>query len=301
MAPARTLPGVIVAVVLTFAAPDGMLEACVSSVEAADGIDHLVVVDNGRTATARLANRDVEIVVTRENLGYAGGMNVGIRRALELGADAVLILNDDVVVERGVVAPLASALAGDARLGAAQPKLLLPGEPVRINSVGVALGRDGAGLDVGLGEVDGPAFAEDRDIDAFTGGAVLLRADFLREVGLFDERYFLYYEDVDLSLSGAERGWRYRCVPASRVVHEGGVSALHETVRDRTIYLRERNRLWILVRYRPIGDIARGLWLSVRRVRWSPRRTHARALLAGLVAVPRLRAARRRARRVRGA
>jgi GT2 family glycosyltransferase len=291
---------VIVAVVLTFAAPDGMLEACVDSLLAADGLDRIVVVDNGRTASSRLDGRDVEQIVTAENLGYAGGMNVGIRRALEHGADAVLVLNDDVVVAADVVAPLVAALASDDRLGAAQPKLLFPGaDPVRINSLGVRLGRDGAGVDIGIGEIDGPGYDDERDIEAFTGGAVLLRADFLREVGLFDERFFLYYEDVDLALSGAERGWRYRCIPASRVVHEGGVTALHETARARTVYLRERNRLWVLVRYRGPGDVARGFWLSVRRLRWSPRRTHVKALAAGLAAIPRLRAARRRARRLR--
>jgi len=289
---------VIVAVVLTFAAPDGMVEDCVASVLAADGIDHVVVVDNGRLATDRLCGRDVEVIVTGGNLGFAGGMNVGLRRGLELGAEAMLILNDDVIVDPGFVAPLSAALATDSRLGAVQPKLLLPGDdPVRINSVGVVLGPDGAGRDIGFGEPDGAQFADDREIAAWTGGAVLLRADFLREVGLFDERFFLYYEDVDLALSGAERGWRYRCISASRVVHRGSVSTSHETVRDRTIFLRERNRLWIIVRYRSLGDIRRGYWLSVRRLRWAPRRVHAAALLAGLAAVPRSVAARRRARR----
>jgi hypothetical protein len=60
------------------------------------------------------------------------------------------------------------------------------------------------------------------------------------------------------------------------------------------VYHRERNRLWILFRYRPGADVARGVWLSVRRLRWPPRRAHARALLAGFGAVPRLLLARRR-------
>ena len=82
----------------------------------------------------------------------------------------------------------------------------------------------------------------------------------------------MYYEDVDLSLRGAERGWEYRCIPASRVVHEGGVSASHESVRLRTTHLRERNRLWVALRFRPLDVAARALWLSVRRLRWAPRR-----------------------------
>lgn len=281
----------IVAVVLTFAAPDGMLEACVESVLAATGIDRLLVVDNGDLATARLAvaaDERLDVIVTGANLGYAGGMNVGIRRALALGAEHVLVLNDDLVVEPDVVAPLLAAMA-DPRVGAVQPKLLLAHtDPPLVNSLGVALGHDGAGVDVGLGEPDGPAFATGRDIEAFTGGAVLLRAAFLDDVGTFDERLFLYYEDVDLALRGAERGWRYRCEPAAVVHHRGSVSTSHATVASRTVFLRERNRLWVLIRHRSMGDIARGTWLSVRRLRWPPRRTHARALVAGLLASARL-------------
>ena len=64
--------------------------------------------------------------------------------------------------------------------------------------------------ELGFGEPDGPEWKEPREIDAFTGGAVLFRRTFLEDLGGFDERYFLYYEDVDLALRGAERGWCYR-------------------------------------------------------------------------------------------
>jgi GT2 family glycosyltransferase len=170
-----------------------------------------------------------------------------------------------------------------------QPKLLFAarcdGADV-VNSVGVVLGRDGAGTDLGHGELDGAAFVGPRDIGLFTGGAVVLRADFLRDVGLFDSRYFLYYEDVDLGLRGGVRGWRYRCAPDSRVRHRGSAST--SQVGARTAYLRERNRLWILLRHRPLGDTARGVWLSLRRLRHPPRLIHARALGAAMVAAPRL-------------
>jgi GT2 family glycosyltransferase len=158
----------------------------------------------------------------------------------------------------------------------------------------VELDRYGAGRDVGHGEPDGPQFDGTRDLELFTGGAILLRADFLREVGLFDERFFLYYEDVDLGLRGRRRGWRYRYVGASTVRHHGGVS----TSKDgrRTAYLRERNRLWILLRHRSLRDLARGAWLSARRLRHPPRSVHARAMLAGLAAAPRLVLARLRDR-----
>ena len=185
----------------------------------------------------------------------------------------------------------------DPAVGAVQPLLLLAGEPpLRVNSRGVQLDRTGQGTDIGLGEPDRlDALDQPTDLELFTGGAVLLRAEFVRATGGFDERFFLYYEDVDLARRGAELGWRYRLAPASRVVHRGSVTAdAHGAV---AAFHRERNRLWTLWRHGSPGDQMRGLWLSVRRLRWAPRAVHAKALAAGVAAAPRLLVARRGSRR----
>lgn len=284
-------------VVLTFDPPDGMLESCVASVQEAGGADVVIVVDNGDGAARRLAHRGVELIVTGSNRGYAGGMNAGIERALALGADHVALLNDDTRVDPGWLAPIRAEFASDPRLGAVQPMLVFDSDPPRVNSLGVELGADGAGVDIGLGmPVDDLPTREAREIEVFTGGAVVLSREFILATGGFDERYILYYEDVDLALRGRRAGWRARCAPASIVHHRGGVSTAR--VPARTAYLRERNRLWVLFRHRPVRHIAIGLWLSVRRVRHRPRRVHARGLVAGVIAAPRLIAERSRDRAV---
>ena len=159
------------------------------------------------------------------NIGFGGGANLGFRQAAELGATMVALLNDDLEVEAGWLAPLRAALNDDPKLGAVQPKLLLAGsDPPRINSLGVTIGGDGAGSDIGYGEIDGPQFGDDRPIESFTGGAVLFRSQFLEETRGFDDSYFLYYEDVDLARRGARLGWTYRCVPASVVWHRVSAS-----------------------------------------------------------------------------
>jgi GT2 family glycosyltransferase len=197
----------------------------------------------------------------------------------------VALLNDDIVVETGWLRPLLDALDDDAALGAVQPKLLLAGsDPARINSVGVAVGPDGAGTDIGYGDLDGAQFATARSIEAFTGGAVLFRSSFLQATGGFDASYFLYYEDLDLARRGAALGWTYVCVPSSRVWHR--LSASTSGLGDRARYLQERNRLRFAFRFGDLTTVRRAVWLSLRRVRWSPRRTHALALLAGLVRAP---------------
>ncbi len=299
----------IAVVVLTFDPAPGMLEDCLAALRPApapagdESAWWVVLVDNGGGVVARLGGagapvfHGVDVLVQPRNTGYAGGMNAGIRHALARGADAVMLLNDDVVVEPGWLPPLLVELA-DEHVAAVQPKLLFAGDPPTINSLGVALGPDGAGTDIGMNEPDDPDDPDDRiarDLEIFTGGAVMLRRAFLEQTGGFDERFFLYYEDVDLALRGRELGWRYRLAPASRVRHRG--SATTSGIGTRATVLRERNRLWVLVRHRPAGDVGRGMWLSVRRLRWHPRRAHLRGLVTGLAGAPRLLVARRRAAR----
>jgi N-acetylglucosaminyl-diphospho-decaprenol L-rhamnosyltransferase len=273
---------VIAVVIVTFSGDAAMLDACIASVLAAGEADRVIVVDNGGGA---VVDAGIELIRPGRNLGFGGGANAGFRRAAELGASVIALLNDDIEVSSGWLAPLVAALDVDQSLGAVQPKLLLAGaDPARVNSVGVAIGGDGAGSDIGFGEPDGPAFAAARPIEAFTGGAVLFRPRFLEVTGGFDESYFLYYEDVDLAARGAALGWAYQCVPASVVRHR--VSASTAQLGDRARYLQERNRLRFVFRYGDLGTIGRALWLSVRRLRWTPRRVHGRALLAGLAHAP---------------
>jgi N-acetylglucosaminyl-diphospho-decaprenol L-rhamnosyltransferase len=280
---------VIAVVIVTFSAEPVMLDACVASVLAGGDVAHVIVVDNGERARV---DGDAELIRAPRNLGFGGGANLGFRRAVELGATAVALLNDDIEVEPGWLAPLQAGLDSDGGLGAVQPKLLLAGSvPLTINSMGVVIDAYGAGTDVAYGELDGPQFAADRPIDVFTGGAVLFRCEFLTVTRGFDESYFLYYEDVDLAYRGAELGWTYRCIAASRVHHR--VSASTSLLGDRARYLQERNRLRATFRFGTPAQIAQAVWLSVRRVRWVPRLTHARALVAGIGSAPRALLARR--------
>ena len=270
----------IAAVVVTHAAPADTLAACIDSIRHAGGVERIIVVDNG--GTAYVSGDDVALIVT-PNRGYGAAANEGFRRALEIGASAIALLNDDVIVRAGWAEPLAAAL-GERGVGAAQPKLLIAGShPPRINSLGVVIGRDGAGTDIGDGSLD-VVVGSASVIGRFTGGAVMFAPDFLRETGGFDERFFLYYEDVDLGARGAALGWSYTLVPSSVVEHERGVTTAADS--DHTRYLQERNRLWHAFRHCDTGTQARAVWLSVRRLRHKPRIVHARASCAGIAGAP---------------
>ncbi|MCB0965432.1 MAG: glycosyltransferase family 2 protein [Ilumatobacter sp.] len=271
----------IIGVVVTHASPSTQLARCLGALLDDGGLDRLLIVDNGGSAVVPERD-DVEIIRT-ENRGFGAAANDGVDRAGELGADMIALLNDDVVVRPGWLDPLASALVCDHRVGAAQPKLLFADrEPPTINSLGVAIDEFGAGHDIGFGEPDREVDAA--DIVAFTGGAVLFRRSFLDDCGGFDERYFLYYEDVDLAARGRRLGWRYRCEPTSVVEHLG--SATTSAQPERTRYLQERNRLWCAFRNGDRRTIIRAKWLSVRRLRHDPKGVHAKAMVAGFAGAP---------------
>ncbi len=124
-----------------------------------------------------------------------------------------------------------------------------------VNSVGVDLRPHGFAADRGYLAVDRGQFDTPAEVDAWSGAAVLLRRGYVDSVGPFDERLFLYYEDVDLSLRGRARGWRYASVPVSVVRHAHSTSTGADSELAR--FYNERNRLLVLARHRPVGEVLR--------------------------------------------
>ena len=128
----------------------------------------------------------------------------------------------------------------------------LGGEPLRVvNNVGSVLLDAGYGADRGFLEPDRGQFERAEEIFAWCGAAVLLSRRYLRSVGLFDDHFFLYYEDFDLSWRGRSQGWRYLYVPQSVVYHRHSASSV---VGSRLFaHFTERNRLLTLTRNAPPG------------------------------------------------
>jgi O-antigen biosynthesis protein len=125
-----------------------------------------------------------------------------------------------------------------------------------VNNVGTHLVADGYAADRGWLERDDGQYERNEDVFAWCGAAVLLRGDYLRDIGTFDERLFLYSEDVELSWRGLQRGWRHRYVPASVVRHVHSATSARAT---RAATFKERNRLLVLLRHGSPGLIARAL------------------------------------------
>lgn len=136
----------------------------------------------------------------------------------------------------------------------------LGGEAQRIvQNAGSVIGPRGLGLNRGYHRPVGPAFDVPLDVPAWCGAAVLLRSDYLRDVGLLDPRWFLYYEDTDLAWRGLRRGWRYRYVPAATVSHAHSTTIGHGSALYDVQHLR--NRLLTVTKNAPVRDVV-ATWLD---------------------------------------
>lgn len=211
----------VIAVVLNWRRPTQTI-ACVRSLAEVPTI----VVDNASgddsVPVLREALPGVELIEHTSNDGYAGGNNVGIRRALERSPDAVLIVNNDLVVAPDAVELLTAALGRGA--GIAAPLSVLPDGRIDFYTARVDL-QNMALLARGRDEPEPvPPLSEPVPSDYATGSAMLVDVGLLDRLGGFDERYFLVWEDVDLSLRARAQGARIVVDPRARVTHERSAS-----------------------------------------------------------------------------
>jgi len=225
--------------------------ACLESVFRLDYPNYQVlVVDNGSTDNSvrilRARFPDVEVLETGANLGYAGGNNVGIRRALERGARYVFVLNNDVIVHNRCLTELVLAAEEESLIAFCGPMIYQRGEQGGniIQSAGTITDRPGSWHQRGLGERDVGQFDQLTEADSLVGCALLARCSALRKIGLLDERFYLYDEDIDWCLRAREAGYRIRFVPSAKVWHRSSNARADEL--PRLTYYINRNRYLLM-------------------------------------------------------
>jgi GT2 family glycosyltransferase len=194
-----------------------------------------------------------ELIPTDKNLGFAGGNNACIRRAIERGADAVYLLNEDAYVDPDSIMNAARRMQADERIGAVQSFISLDPPERGMNSIGNALHFLGfsycEGYRMPKAEAAGllrvRALAEkDLQVAAVSGAATLLRAEALGKTGLFDESYHMYHEDLDLSLRLREARWKLVIELSSVAYHRYDFSR----IADKYFWM-ERNRYRLLLEH----------------------------------------------------
>jgi len=213
---------------------------------------HFIVVDNSPAPEIEAiaqAHPDITAIVPGTNTGFAGGCNLGITHALELGLDYILLLNPDTWTEHDFVGILLGKMTRNPHLGMVGPKIMRAAR----NGQEGAVWYGGARMNWWKGgpsqimdsrhDGDGPALS----VPCLSGCAMLIRAAAIRTVGMMDERYFLYYEDTDYCQRFLAKGFSLAYVPAARLIHDVSSTVGFQS-RD-YVYYFSRNRVWFMRRW----------------------------------------------------
>ena len=215
----------------------------------------IVVVDNdstdGSEEILRQQLKDVEIIQSGANLGFAGGNNIGIRQVLGLGADYVWLLNNDAVAETGALTMLVEMMEHEPSAGIAGSKIYYYDDPRRIWFAGGAWEKGWLRLrQRGANQLDVGQFDEAGEVGSLTGCSMLVRSAAIREIGLMEESYFLYWEDTEWCARAQENGYKVVFVPSSHVWHkvsvstgQGSFSQYYYYTRNGFLFLREHDLL----------------------------------------------------------
>lgn len=256
----------------------------------------VLVCDNGSTddtpAAVRTLFPSVDVLELGRNLGFAAGMNAGIRHALTAGTEQVLLLNNDTIVDQLMVERLVAHAVED--VGLVAPLIFYASQPDLIWSAGGLYSRWTLEQTHTLrGQRDRADWPVVIERDFVPGCAMLLPRSALESVGLFDERFFMYYEDSDLCLRLRRAGFRVLLVPGARMWHKvaissGGADSPGERfgmAKGSVLFFRKHVHGWrwfIIVPFR-LGSAIKATMRLLSRCRASATIAYWRGLYAGLL------------------
>lgn len=217
---------------------------------------HFVVVDNGSTDGSAEAIRyvfpEVHLIETGENLGFAEGNNVGIRFALEQGADFVLLLNNDTEVDPNLIQALVEAARHQPDGGIFGPKIYYYSEPTRIWAAGGSWNKRKKHFEQrGDGELDIGQYATPVTTEFIVGCAMFIRRSVFEKIGLLEPKFFLNYEEIDFCTRANFVGFDNVYVPDAKLWHKISASFGGEDAPLK-IYFTFRNRLLWAERNLPV-------------------------------------------------
>ena len=230
--------------------------ACIESLQKVEFPDYQVIlVDNAseNSEGKRLLSAFPEILLieNQENLGFAGGNNVGIVKALEDGFSHVMLLNNDTEVEPDFLGEMMRKFQSGGNLGVVQPLITFLNEKDKIWSAGgkwnSILGR---AITLGDRKKLGAYRATDAPLDWASGCCMLISREALLTTGLLNESYFAYCEDVDWSLRFRQKGFEIALASKALVYHEAGASSKKKhaegTLSPRVFYFHVRNQFYLI-------------------------------------------------------
>lgn len=226
----------------------------------------IIVVDNGsqKDDVAHLKReKHIHLIVNKENTGFTGGNNAGIKYSLENGADYILLLNNDTIVKEDLVEKFLEASKKYPKAGIFSPKIYFyPGYEFYKDKYskaeegkviwyagGILDWNNVYGSNYGVDDTDIGQYEKVYEPDFATGACMFIRAEVFKKIGLLNEQYFLYMEDVEFSQRAKRAGFKILQIPVAIVWHKvSRSSAIGGQLND---YFITRNRLQFGLRYAP--------------------------------------------------
>jgi GT2 family glycosyltransferase len=262
---------------------------CLQSLEVLDYPNReVVVVDNGSTDQSvqkiRTEHPDVTLIESKENRGFAGGNNLGINYAVVKDADYCWLLNNDTVVEKGALFALVDRIERDPAIGICGSKLVYYHQRDTIQALAGGTYNKWLGVSIKIGgqvsadsEIE-PAEVEEQ-LDFIIGASMLVSREFIREVGLLNEEYFLYYEEIDWA-TRAEGKFKLGFAPESIVYHKEGASIGGRQNQPaeksrKSDYYQLKNRLKFTATFYPLylpvvyGTVILAIFNRILRGQWN--------------------------------
>lgn len=228
------------------------LPACLDSLLAQSTKANIIVVDNGSVDGSldflQSAYPFLVVLSQPKNLGFAGGVNVGIRYALEENYDYIGLFNNDAVADKDWLKKLIETLEANPATGIATCAIM-SADGKHFDSTGELYSNWGLPYPRGRSETVSDKYNKHTDIFGASGGASLYRSAMLRQVGLFDEDFFAYYEDVDISFRAQLAGWKVTYTPGAVAYHKiGGTTG---KIKGFTTYQAMKNQPLVLYKNVP--------------------------------------------------
>jgi GT2 family glycosyltransferase len=228
------------------------LETCLSSLLRQTYSDfEIIFVDNGSSdgSVEFVKSKYPGIIVIQhaKNLGFAMGVNSGI---LASHGKYIATINNDAEADKDWIKRLVSIMESDALIGSCASKMLRYHERDLIDSAGIVIYQNGNAYDRGAQDKDLGQYDSQEEVFGACAGAALYRKEMLDETGLFDEGYFAYFEDVDLSFRMHLFGWKCIFVPNAIVYHMHSATSKQQSPFK--IFYLERNKLWNMWKYFPV-------------------------------------------------
>lgn len=248
----------------------------------------IVVVDNSphdseyylKTEISKHRSVPCELIESQNNTGFTGGNNIGIAHALANGFNYILILNNDTIVDKDFLENLLTEAEKNKNCGILVPKIYFASghefhkKRYTKKDLGNVIWYAGGTIDWkniighhrGVDEVDTGQFDKSESTEYATGACMLIKREVIEKVGMFDEKYFLYYEDADLSMRSKKAGWQITYVPKSKIWHKNASSTGGSGSNLQDYYIT-RNRLLFAKRYAPLRSRAALLRESLKLLR----------------------------------